>query len=185
MLLKKYIINYLNEAKGNIYRPKSKTEYNVLFDYWLQTVFSGAVENFEPFVKAVYKNKNKKNALLEVFPSLRYNKGKIKQPENVLISYLSERVAEEGKFKKEMLGDFFLENYVCPSDVYYILRKFIVPNKDLVVQTEKDARRLFPESLWNKLHLQIIFYGREYSPARGWDIEKDVITKTIGRKHLK
>jgi len=32
--------------------------------------------------------------------------------------------------------------------------------------------------------LQIIFYGREYSPARGWDIEKDIITKTIGRKSV-
>ncbi|MBG7628817.1 MAG: endonuclease III, partial [Bacteroidetes bacterium] len=42
--------------------------------------------------------------------------------------------------------------------------------------------RLFPKELWNKLHLQIIYYGREYSPARGWDIEKDIITKTIGRK---
>ncbi len=53
-----------------------------------------------------------------------------------------------------------------------------------VVQTEKDARRLFPESLWNKLHLQIIWYGREYCPARGWDLEKDVITRTIGRRSV-
>jgi endonuclease-3 len=34
------------------------------------------------------------------------------------------------------------------------------------------------------LHLQIIWYGREYSPARGWNIEKDIITRTIGRKSL-
>jgi endonuclease-3 len=39
-------------------------------------------------------------------------------------------------------------------------------------------------SLWNDLHLQIIWYGREYSPARGWDINKDIITKTIGRKSI-
>lgn len=51
-----------------------------------------------------------------------------------------------------------------------------------VVQTEKDAKRLFPRELWNALHLQIIWYGREYSPARGWNLEKDVITRTIGRK---
>ncbi|NAS13495.1 endonuclease III domain-containing protein [Poritiphilus flavus] len=51
-----------------------------------------------------------------------------------------------------------------------------------VVQTEKDAKRLFPKELWNTLHLQIIWYGREYSPARGWDLDKDIITKTIGRK---
>ena len=53
-----------------------------------------------------------------------------------------------------------------------------------VTVTEKDAKRLFPKNLWNKLHLQIIYYAREYSPSRGWNIEKDVITKKIGRKSL-
>ncbi len=53
-----------------------------------------------------------------------------------------------------------------------------------VVQTERDAKRLFPKELWNDLHLQIIWYGREYSPARGWDMEKDIITRTIGRKKV-
>lgn len=53
-----------------------------------------------------------------------------------------------------------------------------------VVQTEKDAKRLFPEALWNRLHLQIIWYGREYCPARGWDLEKDLITQKIGRKSV-
>jgi endonuclease-3 len=53
-----------------------------------------------------------------------------------------------------------------------------------VVQTEKDAKRLFPKELWNELHLQIIWYGREYSPARGWKLNKDIITKTIGRKSV-
>ena len=51
-----------------------------------------------------------------------------------------------------------------------------------VTQTEKDAKRLFPVELWNVLHLQIIYYGRAYSPARGWDLEKDIITRTIGRR---
>ncbi len=51
-----------------------------------------------------------------------------------------------------------------------------------VEKTESDAKRLFPRSSWNKLHLQIIYYGREFSPARGHDLRKDVITRTIGRK---
>ena len=51
-----------------------------------------------------------------------------------------------------------------------------------VVQTERDAKRLFPKEAWNRLHLQIIWYGREYSPARGWNLEKDIITRTVGRK---
>jgi endonuclease-3 len=53
-----------------------------------------------------------------------------------------------------------------------------------VVQTENDAKRWFPKALWNDLPLQIIWYGREYSPARGWNIDKDIITRTIGRKSI-
>ena len=53
-----------------------------------------------------------------------------------------------------------------------------------VTQTERDAKRLFPKNKWNDLHLQIIFYGREYCPARGWKIENDIITRTIGRKTI-
>lgn len=53
-----------------------------------------------------------------------------------------------------------------------------------VEQTEKDAKRLFPKEKWNDLHLQIIYYAREYSPARGWDIQKDIITQAIGRKEF-
>lgn len=47
-----------------------------------------------------------------------------------------------------------------------------------VVETERDAKNLWKEEVWNKLHLQIIFYGREYSPARGKG-EKDFITKML------
>ncbi|MCS3530160.1 endonuclease III [Chryseobacterium sp. JUb7] len=50
-----------------------------------------------------------------------------------------------------------------------------------VVETEKDAKNLWKEDVWNKLHLQIIFYGREYSPARGKG-EKDFITKMLFEK---
>ena len=50
--------------------------------------------------------------------------------------------------------------------------------------TEKDAKKIFPKDIWNKLHLQIIYYGREYCQARGWNLEKDIITKKIGRKSV-
>jgi len=50
-----------------------------------------------------------------------------------------------------------------------------------VIETEKDAKSIWPESVWNKLHLQIIYYGREYSPARGRG-EKDFITKMLFEK---
>lgn len=70
------------------------------------------------------------------------------------------------------------------THIHRLMHRWNFSNGKSVAQTEKDAKRLFPKELWNKLHLQIIYYGRQYSPARGWDPEKDVITRTIGRKSL-
>ncbi len=68
------------------------------------------------------------------------------------------------------------------THIHRLMYRWGLSNGKNVVQTEKDAKRIFPKESWNDLHLQIIWYGREYSPARGWDLEKDIITKTIGRK---
>ena len=53
-----------------------------------------------------------------------------------------------------------------------------------VEKTEKDLKRLFPEESWNKLHLQIIYFGREYCPARGHDPSECPICSKYGRKSL-
>ncbi len=53
-----------------------------------------------------------------------------------------------------------------------------------VVKTEADLKRIFPKELWNKLHLQIIYFGREYCPARGHDPKKCPICSIHGRKSL-
>ncbi len=53
-----------------------------------------------------------------------------------------------------------------------------------VIKTEQDAKRLFPKNRWNDMHIKMIWYGREYSPARGWRLDKDLITKKIGRKKV-
>ncbi|WP_047245657.1 endonuclease III domain-containing protein [Maribacter thermophilus] len=77
---------------------------------------------------------------------------------------------------------FGIPAFPVDTHIHRLLYRWGFTNGKNVVQTEKDAKRLFPKELWNNLHLQIIWYGREYSPARGWDLEKDIITKTIGRK---
>ena len=79
---------------------------------------------------------------------------------------------------------FGVPAFPVDTHIHRLLYRWNLSNGKNVVQTEKDAKRLFPKELWNKLHLQIIYYGREYSPARGWNIEKDIITKTIGRKSI-
>jgi len=53
-----------------------------------------------------------------------------------------------------------------------------------VIQTEKDGKRLFPEEIWNKIHLQIIFFGRAYCPARGHKVLECPICSKHGRKEL-
>lgn len=68
------------------------------------------------------------------------------------------------------------------THIHRLLTRWGITNGKNVEQTEKDAKRLFPEETWNKLHLQIIFYGREYSPARSPKMDKDFITRTIGTK---
>ncbi|QCX00137.1 endonuclease III [Aggregatimonas sangjinii] len=77
---------------------------------------------------------------------------------------------------------FGIPAFPVDTHIHRLMYRWGFTNGKNVVQTERDAKRLFPKELWNDLHLQIIWYGREYSPARGWDLEKDIITKTIGRK---
>jgi len=79
---------------------------------------------------------------------------------------------------------FGVPAFPVDTHIHRLMYRWNLSNGKNVVQTEKDAKALFPKELWNDLHLQIIWYGREYSPARGWDIEKDLITKTIGRKSI-
>ncbi len=77
---------------------------------------------------------------------------------------------------------FGVPAFPVDTHIQRLMYRWNLSNGENVVQTEKDAKRLFPKELWNDLHLQIIWYGREYSPARGWNLDKDIITKTIGRK---
>lgn len=83
-----------------------------------------------------------------------------------------------------MAQAFGIPTFPVDTHIHRLMYRWGFSNGKNVVQTEKDAKRLFPEELWNDLHLQIIWYGREYSPARGWDLEKDAITRTIGRKSV-
>lgn len=70
------------------------------------------------------------------------------------------------------------------THIHRLMYRWGLSNGSNVKQTEKDAKRLFPKEKWNKLHLQIIYYARRYSPARGWNINKDIVTKKIGRKSI-
>jgi len=81
-----------------------------------------------------------------------------------------------------MAQAFGVPAFPVDTHIHRLMYRWNFSNGRNVEQTEKDAKRLFPVELWNKLHLQIIYYGREYSPARGCNYETDFITRKIGRK---
>lgn len=62
---------------------------------------------------------------------------------------------------------FGVPAFPVDTHIHRLMTKWKLTNGKNVIQTEKDAKRLFPRDKWNKIHLQIIFYGREFSPARG------------------
>ena len=64
------------------------------------------------------------------------------------------------------------------THIHRLMKQWKLTEGKNVVQTENDAKKLFPKETWNKVHLQIIFYGREYSPARG-NQERDFLTKML------
>ncbi len=79
---------------------------------------------------------------------------------------------------------FGVPAFPVDTHIHRLMYRWNLSNGKNVVQTEKDAKRLFPKETWNDLHLQMIWYGREYCQARGWDLSKDIITQTIGRKSI-
>jgi endonuclease-3 len=83
-----------------------------------------------------------------------------------------------------MAQAFNIPTFPVDTHIHRLMYRWGMSNGKNVKITEKDAKRLFPKNLWNKLHLQIIWYGRQYSPARGWNINNDPITKKIGRKSI-
>ena len=64
---------------------------------------------------------------------------------------------------------FGVPAFPVDTHIHRLAQRWKLTSGKNVVQTEKDLKRLFPKELWNKLHLQIIFYGREYCSARGCD----------------
>lgn len=73
---------------------------------------------------------------------------------------------------------FGVPAFPVDTHIHRLMKQWKLTEGKNVVETERDAKKIFPEVAWNRLHLQIIFYGREYSPARG-NREKDFITKML------
>jgi endonuclease-3 len=113
---------------------------------------------------------------------------------NILIDKYNGAVPKEMELLEELPGvghktasvvvsqAFGQAAFPVDTHIHRLLTRWGITNGKNVVQTEKDAKRIFPVDTWNKLHLQIIFYGRAYSPARSPKKEIDYITLEIGTK---
>ena len=74
---------------------------------------------------------------------------------------------------------FDVPAFPVDTHIHRLMQRWKLTNGKNVEQTEHDAKRLFPEELWNKLHLQIIYFGREYCPARGHNADTCPICSKI------
>lgn len=83
-----------------------------------------------------------------------------------------------------MSQGFGFPAFPVDTHIHRLMTQWKLTSGKNVVETEKDAKSIWKEEVWNKLHLQIIFYGREYSPARGKG-EKDFITKMMFKEKEK
>ena len=83
-----------------------------------------------------------------------------------------------------MAQGFGIPAFPVDTHIHRLAYRWKLTNGKNVDQTEKDLKRLYPKELWNKLHLQIIFFGREYCPARSHKPENCPICKKYGRKTL-
>lgn len=79
---------------------------------------------------------------------------------------------------------FGVPAFPVDTHIHRLLYRWNLTNGKNVTQTEKDAKRLFPEELWNDLHLQIIFFGRQYCKARPHDPLACPICSKVGRAGL-
>ena len=202
----KYIINTLNNLYPNISIPLDhKDPYTLLIAVLLSAqstdigvnkitpiLFKRAdnpydmvkltVEDIRDIIKPVGLSPMKSKGIHGLSQILidKYN-GKVPQSFEALESFPAVGHKTASVVMSQAFG---IPAFPVDTHIHRLMYRWSLSNGKNVSQTEKDAKRLFPKELWNKLHLQIIWYGREYSPARGWDLDKDIITKTIGRKSV-
>ncbi len=83
-----------------------------------------------------------------------------------------------------MAQAFGVPSFPVDTHIHRLAYRWGLSSGKNVKQTEKDLKRLYPEKIWNKLHLQIIYFGREYCPARGHDFSSCPICSKYARKSL-
>ena len=140
------------------------------------------VEKIREIIKPCGLSPRKSKAISELSKILidKHNGG---VPES--FEYLEELPGVGHKTASVVMAQAFgVPAFPVDTHIHRLMYRWNLTNGKNVEQTEKDAKRIFERDLWNKLHLQIIFYGREYCKARPHIIEDCPMCKEIGRKSL-
>ncbi|WP_341662621.1 endonuclease III [Blattabacterium cuenoti] len=147
----------------------------------IDTIYT-PIENIKNIIKHIglYKKKSKNIYDLSVILIKKYN-GII--PKN--ISELKFLPGIGHKTASVFLSHVSNES-VFPVDthIHRMMFRWKLSNGKNVKQTEQDAKRFFKKKNWKKLHLQIIFYAKKYSPSRKWNLKKDIIYQELLNKNL-
>lgn len=146
-----------------------------------QAMVKLTIEEIEEIVRPCGLSKSKSSAIWNLSQILLdQHKGKVPQSFEELeaLPCVGHKTASV-----VMSQAFGVPAFPVDTHIHRLATRWKLTNGRNVEQTEKDLKRLFPEHLWNKLHLQIIFYGREYCPARGHKIEDCEICRSIGVKN--
>ncbi|WP_341655810.1 endonuclease III [Blattabacterium cuenoti] len=147
----------------------------------IDTIYT-PIENITNIIKHIglYKKKSKNIYDLSVILIKKYN-GII--PKN--ISELKFLPGIGHKTASVFLSHVSNE-YVFPVDthIHRMMFRWKLSNGKNVKQTEQDAKRFFKKKNWKKLHLQIIFYAKKYSPSRKWNLKKDIIYQELLNNNL-
>jgi len=141
-----------------------------------------SVEEIKSIIRPCGLSPRKSKAIYELSEILiEKHKGEV--PKN--FQYLEELPGVGHKTASVVMAQAFgVPAFPVDTHIHRLAYRWKLTNGKNVDQTEKDLKRLYPKELWNKLHLQIIFFGREYCPARSHKPESCPICKKYGRKTL-
>ena len=141
-----------------------------------------SVEEIKSIIRPCGLSPRKSKAIYELSEILiEKHKGEVPKS----FQYLEELPGVGHKTASVVMAQAFgVPAFPVDTHIHRLAYRWKLTNGKNVDQTEKDLKRLYPKGLWNKLHLQIIFFGREYCPARSHKPESCPICKKYGRKTL-
>ncbi|WP_185851617.1 endonuclease III domain-containing protein [Blattabacterium cuenoti] len=148
-----------------------------------QEVIQHSINDIKNSIRYIglYNKKSKNIYNLSIFLMKKYH-GIIPKNLSILESFPG-----VGHKTASVFLSFVSKKRVFPIDthIYRMMIRWGLTNGKNIKQAEKDAKKVFKKMNWKKLHLQILFYGKEYSPSKNWNLKKDIIYQKLLKLKIK